>query len=391
MTSMMSGEARKYSEPEGNFWCCVGTGMESHAQFSDAIYALDGAELSVDLYIPSTLENSAYGLSLRMESEVPDNGNVALDIDSLTPGTLRALRLRKPSWAGEMRVAVNGQNISASAQDGYVRIERDWCAGDAVSVELTMPVLLEPCADDPTLVSLRRGPCVLAADLGPADQPWDGNEPWLPVGSERDFGAPDGHGRLTLALPSHPGGLSFAPFYALHDRRYAVYFRYFDDTGRSVWEAAQAKRQSEAKALDQRSVDYLVLGDQDSEAAHDLVVSGDSYALSYRREPGRDVRTGGVVEFSLRGQREADSLRLRYWGEEFRRRFTISINGVMLAHEVLDGGRGNDFVDVEYPLPPQLRAPSAEGWRVRIEPDTGYSAGPVFGVWLLAEGREAIK
>jgi len=383
MTPMMSGEARKYSDPEGNFWCCVGSGMESHAQFSDAIYALDGAELSVDLYIPSTLENPAYGLSLRMESGVPDNGYVVLSIDSLTSAVLRTLRLRRPSWSGEMRVAVNGQNINASAQDGYVLIERDWHAGDKVEMELTMPVLVEPCADDPTLVSLRRGPCVLAADLGPADQPWDGNEPWLPMGSERDFGAPDTHGRLTPTLPSHPDGLSFAPFYTLHDRRYAVYFRYFDTDGRRAWEAAQAEQQAKAEVLKQRSLDDLVLGDEDSEVVHDLVVSGVSYALSYRRQPGRDVRTGGVVEFTLRSQREAGILRLRYWGEEFRRRFTISINGVMLAHEVLDGGRGNDFVDVEYPLPSQLRAPPAAGWRVRIEPDTGYSAGPAFGVWLL--------
>jgi len=384
MTPMMTGEARTYSEPEGNFWCCVGTGMESHAQFSDAIYALDNAVLTVDLYIPSMLEHPEYGLRVRMESDIPHHGNVTLTFDALQSATLRVLRLRKPSWAGEMRVNLNGETITPPVQEGYARIERDWQAGDRIALDLSMPVVVEPCMDDPTMVSLRRGPCVLAADLGAADAPWDGHEPWLPSGSEYHFAAPDGNGRLHLILPSHPHGLSFAPFYALHDRRYAVYFRYFDADRRRRWEAEQARQQAAARALDERSLDYIALGDADSEAAHALVVSGDSYALSYRRQPGRDVRTGGVLEFTLRSPREAAVLRLRYWGEEFRRRFSISINGIHFIHEVLDGGRGNDFVDVDYRLPLALRAPPADGWRVRIVPETGYSAGPAFGAWLLA-------
>ena len=99
---------------------------------------------------------------------------------------------------------------------------------------------------------------------------------------------------------------------------------------------------------------------------------------------GRDVRDGGTLEFTLRGDRPAAALRLRYWGEEHRRRFAIEVNGRAVAHEVLDGGRGHEFVMVDYPLPADLRAPSPSGWRVRIVPDAGYSAGPVFGAWLLA-------
>jgi len=384
MTPMLSGEARSYSEPEGDFWCCVGTGMESHAQFSDAIYALDGHELRIDLYISSVLEHSVHAMSLQMESGLPDAGDVVVRVNSLKPGALRTLRLRRPSWAGEMRIVVNGKPVIALPQKGYVRIERDWQAGDLVLVTFTLPVLVEPCSDDSSMVSVRRGPCVLAADLGPSDQPWDGNEPWLPMGSEREFGTPDANGRLSLRLPSHPEGLDFAPFHALHDRRYAVYFRYFDDEGRREWELAEARRRAETEALNQRSLDHMVPGENKSEQAHTVMVSGESYAVNYRRQSGRDVRTGGVLEFTLRSERMADMLRLRYWGEEFRRRFSIYVNGMLLVHEVLDGGRGNDFVDVDYPLPAMLQMASADGWRVRIEPDGGYSAGPIFGVWLLA-------
>ncbi len=42
MTPMLAGEARGWSSPFDDFWCCVGSGMEAHAQFGDSIYWQDG-------------------------------------------------------------------------------------------------------------------------------------------------------------------------------------------------------------------------------------------------------------------------------------------------------------------------------------------------------------
>jgi DUF1680 family protein len=383
MTPLLTGEARSHSDPEGQFWCCVGTGMESHAQYTDAIYGFRDGELLVNLYIPSTFDDPARGLSLRMESGLPDDGIVRITLGPLRAGALPALRLRVPEWAGDCRIRVNGRSVKSGMRDGYARIRRAWREGDRIEVGFPMPLRLEPCADHPTLVSLRRGPCVLAADLGPADEPWDGIEPWLPDGIEAAFGEPEG-GRWRVPLPTHPQGLDFVPFHALHERRQAVYFHRLDPRQRRRHEAEQAGRRAREQALREQSLDHVVLGDPGSEQAHALAVTGDSYAANYRRVSGRDVRDGGTLRFTLRGARPAAALRLRYWGEEHRRRFAIEINGRELAHEVLDGGRGHDFVMVDYPLPTDLRDPPADGWQVRIVPDAGYSAGPVFGAWLLA-------
>src|SRR5699024_5346600 len=127
--------------------------------------------------------------------------------------------------------------------------------------------------------------------------------------------------------------------------------RCLDSEARARWEAGQAAELARERALERDSLDRVALGDPDSERAHALETSGRSYALSYRRNPGRDVRTGGSLAFVMRSAQPARALKLRYWGEEHRRRFNISINGVRIAHEVLDGGRGHDFVDVDYPLP----------------------------------------
>ena len=385
MTPMLSGEARKYSEPEGEFWCCVGTGMESHASFSDDIFWRDGSDITVNLYIPATFEDAQRGVGLQMESQLPDRGQVRLTITGNRDASLQRLRLRMPQWADTASVVRNGMPQQLQARAGYLELPGPWQAGDQLQLEFAMPLRVEPCADDATVVALRRGPCVLAADLGPADQPWNGVEPWLAVEDMASaFSMAGNDDTFQVTLPSHPQGLRFAPFHGLHDRRHAVYFRHLDA-------AALARRDSERAAdvaiqtrLAERQIDHLQLGDEADEAGHRLTTVGNSYALSYRRQKGRDVRTGGQMRFDLQGKRPATILRLRYWGEEHRRRFAIAVNGVVLANEVLDGGRGDRFVDVDYALPAALHVPTDGGWQVRIEPEQGYSAGPVFGAWLLA-------
>ena len=41
MVPLMSGTAREFSEPFDSFWCCVGTGMESHSKHGDSIFWQD--------------------------------------------------------------------------------------------------------------------------------------------------------------------------------------------------------------------------------------------------------------------------------------------------------------------------------------------------------------
>src|SRR5256885_3905793 len=38
MMPLMSGARRDFSRPFDDFWCCLGTGMESHSKHGDSIY-----------------------------------------------------------------------------------------------------------------------------------------------------------------------------------------------------------------------------------------------------------------------------------------------------------------------------------------------------------------
>ena len=216
--------------------------MESHAQYTDGIYGFRDGELLVNLYIPSTCDDSARGVSLRMESGLPDDGTVRITLGPLREGALPALRLRVPEWAGDCRIRVNGREVKPEMRDGCARIRRAWREGDRIEVGFAMPLRLEPCGDHSTLVSLRRGLCVIAADLGPADAPGDGIEPWLPTASRPRSASPRA-GAGAWPCPPTRRGWSSSPS-ALHDRRQAVHFHRFDAAQRQRHEARQAERRS---------------------------------------------------------------------------------------------------------------------------------------------------
>ncbi|WP_355603779.1 glycoside hydrolase family 127 protein [Xanthomonas cannabis] len=378
MTPLLAGEARGWSSPFDDFWCCVGSGMEAHAQFGDSIYWEDGQGVYVNLYVPSTVRDAA-GFALTLHSTLPEQGQVALRIDA-APAEARTLALRVPGWARAPTLQVNGELQTLQPVDGYLRITRAWKAGDTVSLQLDMPLRLEPTADDPAWVALMRGPLVLAADLGDAAKPWSTKTPALVGGDEvlQRLQPLPAHGHYAYADGAQQW--HFSPFYAQFDRRSAVYLEHRDAAAWQQRQAEQAANAQQQKALDTRALDHVALGDDTSEKAHALT-SESSYALSYRRRAGRDARTGGFIAFTVRNTAKASILRLRYWGDETRRRFRILADGELIANERLDGNRGLDFVDVDYALPAAVAGRAT--LQIRIEPETGYSAGPAFGCWVL--------
>jgi len=384
MVPLMSGAHRDFSTPYNDFWCCVGSGMESHSKHGDSIWWQREGRLTVNLYIPSTAQWDQQGATFSIETNYPETGEIAIRLDTLAAPRRFELALRIPAWAQDASLAVNGEPVPANmGPDGYAVIDREWRAGDRVDLSLPFRLRMEATPDDPDTVAILYGPLVLAANLGPSDQDYDQPAPALVADDILSGFTPTGTpGHFSVADIARPEPLQFAPFYSLWDRNTAVYFKRFTPP---QWEAAQAAFAAEKarlNALDARATDTLQPGDTASETAHSLTSGERSYQVEYRRRKGRDARTGDFMEFTMKTADGPLSLMATYWGRERERDFHILVDGQRIASQKLDGQYDAEFVDVTYDIPPHLTAGKGT-IRIRLDPEPGYTAGPVFGVRLL--------
>ncbi|HTD75571.1 MAG TPA: glycoside hydrolase family 127 protein [Steroidobacteraceae bacterium] len=385
MVPLMSGSHREFSTPFDDFWCCVGSGMESHAKHGDSIYWTQGNDVIVNLYIPSALSLSRPRIGLRLETQYPLADEITLTITQSTARKVSAISLRVPAWCENPRVSVNGQTLRPRVADGYLRLRRTWKEGDVIRLELPREIRIEATPDDPNTVALMLGPLVLAGDLGPATARWEGLAPVL-VGADLPHGiTPTAEaGVYRTQGAARPAGLTLRPFTFQHDNNTAVYFRRFTE---AAWQEEQVKFQAEQvrlHELDARSADVVRLGDASAEREHSLE-SKISYPVVYRGRTGRDARTGGFFECTVKTRPGPLTLQATYWGEERDRRFTVLADGVALASEQLNGSGPSDFFERDYPIPEALTQ-GRPTLRIRFEPEKGFSAGPAFGLRLYASG-----
>lgn len=381
MMPLMSGEARAFSSPTNDFWCCCGTGLESHAKHGDSIYWKQGGDLLVNLYIPSTLEWAERDARIEVETDYPFSDAIKVRFVALPRPDTFAVALRIPDWCAMAVAHVRGR-AAGKAQGGYLRIERRWNEGDEIALTLPMTLRIEETPDDPGTVAFLHGPMVLAADLGPADAAFDGVAPAL-VGADisASMKPADGPAIYRSHDIGRPQDMTFSPFFAQYDRRSAVYFKRFTEAQWAQEQDRLAAETARQKALDARSLDIVRLGDETDENAHGLA-SRISYPASYRRRTGRDARSEGYFEFRMKAGEGPLALQATYWGEERDKKFRILVDGREIAREELTGAKPAQFFEIVYPIAPELMR-GKRTVSVRFEPLIGSRCGPVFGCRLL--------
>ena len=347
---MAAGGRRSFSTPEESFWCCVGSGMESHAKHADSIYWHDPAKLFVNLYIPSTLDWREGGWKLALETRYPHDGEIRLRVLRAPRGE-SALALRIPGWAATHRLTLAGRSLAAERSDGYAVVRRRWRPGDLVTLTLPMTLRSEAIPGDPATIAFVSGPLVLAADLGPADRPFDGAGPPIvteaapAAAAEPAAGGPH-HYRIANPLG---GSIALKPFYPLYDRRTAVYFRTFTPAGwasaRDGYLAAEAARVELAR----RTTDLFHLGEMQPERDHGFEAEA-SEAVQLNGRSARKLRPGQAMRFRLARDPGEALLRVTYWGGDVDREIEIAVDGKLVALETRPGPRADRFVAVDYPL-----------------------------------------
>ena len=152
--------------------CCPPNVARTLASLGGYAYATSENALYVNLFIQgsATAKVAEATVKLNVTTDYPWEGLVILKPELAKPASF-ALRLRVPGWcdAGTVTLKINGKDFPNRVLDsGYLVISREWRTGDAVELNLPMPV--QRIAANPTvgvdrgLLALQRGPIVYCVE-----------------------------------------------------------------------------------------------------------------------------------------------------------------------------------------------------------------------------------
>ena len=350
-TPMRSGHYRVYSQPQTSMWCCVGTGLENPSRYGEMIYAHQGQDLIVNLFIPSTL---TWGdINVEQTNRFPQEPTTDITL-KMKKARKMAVKIRKPWWTEGMTISVNGQRVEAVEQGGYLVVNRQWKDGDRLHADMPMHLTAMTTPDGKPQFSFLYGPIVLAAKTGTdrqdgmyADDSRGGHiaaGPQIPqyqmpaiIGDRESVlshlkpveGKPLTFELRGLTLSSFEG-MQLVPFYQLYECRYQIYFPLYTA---AEWATRKAQIEADEQArmaLEAQTVDKVFCGEQQSESDHFFASQG---SWNGADEGIHWRRANGYFAYQVKAG-EARTLRLK--GFRDRERLTVSIDDQPLGSFTLD-------------------------------------------------------
>ena len=381
---LRTGGKKEFSDSADSFTCCVGTGMEDHAKYTEDIYfqGADGS-LYVNLFIPSILNWADKKIRVSQQTAFPEKGLTTLSIYTAAPVSF-PLHIRWPWWATKgVTVKVNGQSVTAEKDgEGYITISRKWKNGDKIEAVFSMGLYTESMPDNPNRVAMLYGPLVLAGNLGDTVPDPVYGSPVLLTGHRDPANWAIADAKAPLVFHMHGVGKPFdvdlSPFYRNVNNYYGVYWDYFTP---GEWVARQAAYEAEKKRqkeIEAATIDIMRLGEMQPERDHHLASSEQSYVSDAMGRKGREARKDGFFSFVMKVQPGgSNSLLCTYIGDDRDRSFDILVDSVKVGSEYLKGGATGKFFDVEYPIPAGLLQNKTEV-TVRIQGTNGKTAGRMF-------------
>lgn len=162
---------RVYSQPQTSFWCCVGSGMENHAQYCENIWHHKDNNLYLNLFIPSTLDWKEKQFKIEQRGDLSCNEFVEL-IVSQTSSKTPVINIRVPQFVNdkEFGILINNKPAKFKIKEGYAAISDKISTGDIIKILLPMHLSIEQATDKSEEYSFVYGPFVLAAKTGTGNQ-----------------------------------------------------------------------------------------------------------------------------------------------------------------------------------------------------------------------------
>ena len=383
-----------------HFYCCTGSGVESHSKFNDSIYFHNDKGIYVNLFIASIADWKDKGVKLEQQTGFPEKDSTSFIFHTSKPVTLD-LNIHIPYWASKgAQVSINGvpQKVAVKAAS-YLKLSRNWSDGDKVDVQIPMSLHTSPMPDDGDMMAIMYGPLVLAG----ITEPCENDLPYI-IECGKEFPEKELHANsdyfladpknldswikpvegqpLTFRTVGQAKDYTFIPFNKVTGQRYGVYWIVTKEGSarhRKIL-ADVLKQEEEVKAIARRytrRLDFVVVGNAESEGAHNF--KGVNTASGpWQGENWRHATPDGWWSWDLKVDVNMQmELLCTYWGSDAGRTFDILVDGEVIATETLANKKPNELMDVVYTIPQKLTK-GKDKITVRFQPHANSMAGGVF-------------
>ena len=145
--------------------CCNANGPRGFALIPQFAYQVAENTIRVNLYAASeatmTLEGKKpLDVVMRQKTDYPISDKIEIEVQPARKATF-AVAVRIPQWSKIAEVEVNGKKMEGVMQGSYLPIEREWQAGDKITLKLDLRARL---VEQNNYQAIVRGPVVLARD-----------------------------------------------------------------------------------------------------------------------------------------------------------------------------------------------------------------------------------
>jgi len=398
--SLKPGHFKTYSTDDNSMWCCVGTGIENHAKYGDSIYFRGDDSLWVNLFIPSKLDWREAGATVTQETKFPNADTTTIKL-SMKKARELTVNIRMPYWAKGVELSINGKSEKfAARRQSYLALKRTWKDGDTIKLRLPMSLHLYTARDDKNLGVIMYGPLVLAGELGTRDMPKN-----LRVGHNKQYSGDPVPPVPVFVAPStdpaawiekldgptlrfktrnvgKPADVMLIPLGRMHHQRYTVYWKFFTTADWAREQAARKAADLKLKELEASTIDK-VTPSTPGEKAHGFKGKGSGAGSAFGGK-WRDARGGGWFSYEMKVSPDKPvSAMVKYWGSDGGGRiFDILVDDKKIATYELKGQKPGAFMDVTYPIPPQLTK-GKKKVTIRFQAHPGRTAGGIFGLRIV--------
>lgn len=157
------GSPRKKSflDSYKDFKCCNGSSIEAFSLLNNNIYFHRDRDLWVNMYIPTTLNWSAYGVKVLQSGDFIYDHEACLTLQMDTSQKF-SIHLFIPSWSKKTEVYVNGKLQEITSGGTFFTLSRNWHNNDSISIKFDFDFYIKSMPDDKNMIAVFYGPLLLA-------------------------------------------------------------------------------------------------------------------------------------------------------------------------------------------------------------------------------------